>query len=265
MLRSRMFWLAAVLLTTLASPSFAGVDAPQWDKVNNGFFSGKQLEDGPFIHITAPKRAASGAQVPFAFSIDYPSTRDDYIKNVTLVVPENPVPLTAVFHFTPDSGKVDIATRIRLEVDDYVHVVAETSDGRYFRNAVPIKASGGCGGTVGGDASEARKTAGQMKLAAVEPIQAGKPAQARLMIRHPMYTGLQRDLMTQGFRPAYYIKNLDIRFNDKPVLQADTYIGISEDPNFKFYFVPDKSGKLTVSAEDNEGKRYQHETSVTVQ
>ncbi len=261
-------WTGLILFATVASvsvPALAGVTAPEWEKVNSSFFAGKTLEDGPFIHITAPKRAASGAQVPFEFSIDYPSTKDDYIKNVTLVVPENPVPLTAVFHFSPDSGKIDVATRIRLEIDDYVHVVAETSDGRYFRNAVPIKAAGGCGGTVGGDASEARKTAGQMKLAAIEPVVAGKPAQARLMIRHPMYTGLQRDLMTQGFRPAYFIKNIDIRFNDKPVLQADTYIGISEDPNLKFYFVPDKSGKLTVKAEDNEGKQFQHETNVTVQ
>ncbi|WP_202947740.1 quinoprotein dehydrogenase-associated SoxYZ-like carrier [Advenella kashmirensis] len=199
MLRKSVLLISSVMIISLSSPSLAGVDAPAWDKVNSSFFSGKTLEDGPFIHIDAPKRAASGAQVPFAFSIDYPATKDDYIKSVTLVVPENPVPLTAVFHFTPDSGKVDIATRIRLEVDDYVHVVAETSDGRYFRNAVPVKASGGCGGTVGGDVNAAKKTAGQMKLAAVDPVHAGKPAQGRLMIRHPMNTGLQRDLMTQAF------------------------------------------------------------------
>ncbi len=265
MLRKSVMLISSAMIITLSSPVLAGVDAPEWDKVNSSFFAGKKLEEGPFIHIDAPKRAASGAQVPFAFSIDYPSTKDDYIKNVTVVVPENPVPLTAVFHFTPDSGKVDIATRIRLEVDDYVHVVAETSDGRYFRNAVPVKASGGCGGTVGGDADAARKTAGQMKLAAVDPVLAGKPVQGRLMIRHPMNTGLQRDLMSQGFRPAYFINKIDVRFNDKPVMQADTYIGISEDPNFRFYFVPDKSGKLTVSAEDNEGKRFSHETEVTVQ
>lgn len=265
MLRKSIMLISSGMIISLSSPSLAGVDAPAWDKVNSSFFSGKKLEDGPFIHIAAPKRAASGAQVPFAFSIDYPATKDDYIKSVTLVVPENPVQLTAVFHFTPESGKVDIATRIRLEVDDYVHVVAETSDGRYFRNAVPVKASGGCGGTVGGDADAARKTAGQMKLAAVDTVHAGKPAQGRLMIRHPMNTGLQRDLMSQGFRPAYFIKKIDIRYNDKPVMQADTYIGISEDPNFRFFFVPDKSGKLTVSAEDNEGKRFRHETDVTVQ
>ncbi len=262
--------LRSIIMTTaitfaVSGPLHAGVQSPQWEKVNASFFAGKKLEDGAFIRLEAPKRAASGAQVPFVFAIDYPSTPQSYIKTVTLLVPENPVPLTAVFHFTPQSGKVSLSTRIRLEVDDYVHVVAQTSDGRYFRNAVPIRASGGCGGAVGGDANAARQTAGQMKLAVAEPVHAGQPALARLMIRHPMYTGLQRDLQTQGFRPAYYIKKIDIRFNDKPVMQADTYIGIAEDPNLKFNFVPDQSGRLSVSIEDNEGKRYQHETSVTVQ
>jgi hypothetical protein len=44
-----------------------------------------------------------------------------------------------------------------------------------------------------------------------------------------MYTGLQRDMETHGFRPALFINKIDVTYNGKPVMTADTNIGISEE------------------------------------
>lgn len=252
--------LLAMLISAVAH---AEPSDKYWDNLQKSFFPGKTIEAGPFIHITAPHRAESGAQVPFAFDIDYPMTPEKYVKNVSIIVDGNPVPLTAIFHFNPNSGKAAISTRIRLEVDAYVHVVAETSDGKYYMNATTIRASGGCGGTVSGDREEAKKGAGKMKLA-VKPVKAGEIAEARLLIKHPMFTGLQRDLVSMGYWPAFFVNKIEATFNGEPVMLADTFIGISEDPNIRFNFVPQQSGKLVVTIEDNEGGKFQQETDVEV-
>lgn len=259
-LTKTMLVLMAMLFATVAQ---AEPSDQYWPNLQKSFFPGKTIEAGDFINITAPHRAESGAQVPFAFDIDHPMTPDNYIKNVSIIVDGNPVPLTAVFHFNPNSGKAAINTRIRLEVDAYVHVVAETSDGKYYMNATTIRASGGCGGTISGDREEAKKGAGKMKLA-VKPVQAGEVAEARLLIKHPMFTGLQRDLVSQGYWPAFFIDKIEATFNGETVMSADTFIGISEDPNIRFNFVPQQSGKLVVTIRDNEGGEFRHEADVQV-
>lgn len=240
---------SACLPATAQTPDDAG-----WAALQQAHFSGKTLESAPFIRLTAPARAASGDQVPFAFSIDHPMTAQRYIKSVTLFVDENPVPLTAVFHFTPESGKAEIATRIRFESDSPVHVVAEANDGRLYVNEVSVKASGGCGGPA--PAEDKVADAGKMKVALDGPFRRAGVNQARLLIRHPMYTGLQRDLATNGFRPAFFIDKIDVTYNGKPVLVADTNIGISENPSIQFGFYADKPGTLQVVLHDNRGATF---------
>lgn len=233
-----------------------------WPALQQAWFSGKTLEPAPFIHLSAPTRAASGDQVPFAFSIDHPMTPARYIKSVSVFVDGNPVPLTAAFHFTPQSGKAEIATRIRLESDSPVHVVAEASDGRLYVNSVIVKASGGCSGPAVGEDAAARAGAGKMKLALEGPYKSGELNRATLLVRHPMNTGMQRDLATHGFRPAYFIDKVSVTYNGKPVLTADTAIGISENPSLRFGFVADKPGALQILVHDNEGGSFRQTLDV---
>jgi len=251
-------------LAFLACPLGASaqeVDA-SWTALQKSYFVGKKLESAPFIHLTAPTRAASGEQVPFAFSIDHPMTAKQYIKTVTLFVDGNPVPLTAVFHFTPESGKAEISTRIRFDSDSPVHVVAESNDGRFYVNTVAVKASGGCGGPAPAEDAAAMAAAGKMKLALDGPFKPGDVNKARLLIKHPMYTGLQRDLVTHGFRPAFFIDKVDVTYNGKPVMTADTNIGISENPSIQFGFVADKPGALQVVLHDNKGETFRQSMDI---
>jgi sulfur-oxidizing protein SoxY len=77
-----------------------------------------------------------------------------------------------------------------------------------------------------------------------------------------MRTGLQRELVSQGFVPAFYIKKAEFSYNGKPVLTIDVGVGTAEDPYFKFNFVPDAAGKLEVTATDNEGKAFVQQVDV---
>ena len=250
---------SGLVLSPLAS---AEVTDQKWQAMHRDFFPGKTLQKADFIKITAPRRAESGAQVPFAFAVDYPLTTGQFVKAVSVIVDENPVPLAAVFHFNPNGGKAEIATRIRLETDSLVHVVVETSDGQWYVNAAPVRASGGCGGTLDGDEKEARQGAGKMRLALDSEAADGELRYARLQIKHPMFTGLQRDLVSQGFRPAYYVDKIVVQYNGVTVFQADTYIGISEDPNIRFPFIAKGDGTLTVTVHDNEDNEFHHSLAV---
>lgn len=258
----RFFGLA--ILAWAASPPWALAQAADanWEALQQTYFPGKRLETAALVRLSAPSRAPSGEQVPFAFSIDHPMLEKRYIKSVTVIVDGNPVPLTAVFHFTPDSGKAEIATRIRFEIDSPVHVVAEASDGRFYVNSTVVKASGGCGGPAAGDNAAAMAAAGKMKMALDGPFTPGGVNKARLLIKHPMYTGLQRDLATNGFRPAFFVDKIEVSYNGKPVMRADTYIGISEDPSIQFSFLARAPGALQVSIRDNEGRRFRQTLDV---
>lgn len=264
LLMSLLMSLAMSPLVAAQAPAQAAAQPAdtQWPALQQAYFPGKTLEPAPFIHLTAPTRAPSGDQVPFAFSIDHPMQENRFIKSVRVFVDGNPVPLTAAFHFTPHSGKAAIATRIRLESDSPVHVVAEASDGRLYVNTVHVKASGGCSGPATGDDAAARASAGKIKLALDGPYKAGALNQATLLVRHPMNTGLQRDPFTHGFRPAYFIDKVAVTYNGKPVLTADTAIGVSENPSIRFGFVADRPGTLQVLVHDNEGASYRQSMQV---
>jgi predicted secreted protein len=100
--------LTALALSACPLAASAQSVPDPWPALQQSYFPGKKLEPAPFIHVTAPARAASGEQVPFAFSIDHPMTAASYIKSVTVLVDANPVPVTAVFHFKPESGKAEM-------------------------------------------------------------------------------------------------------------------------------------------------------------
>ena len=246
------------LMVSMMSPTSALAETEdKWSVLKEAFFPGKAIEqNAEIIKLVAPKRAESGAQVPLSFSIDHPMTADNYVKSVYVLVGVNPVPLVGIFHFTPMSGKAEIATRIRLERDSYIHVIAETNDGKWYMNAVPVRAAGGCGGTVEGDEKEIRAGAGKIKLSVNEPIRMGTINQGKLLIKHPMYTGLQRDLVSQGFRQAFFINKAVIKYRGQIVLDADLAIGMSEDPNIQFDFIAGEPGQFEVQIQDNEGNTF---------
>jgi sulfur-oxidizing protein SoxY len=233
-----------------------------WPVVKEAFFAGKSIEPVDFIKLEGPKRAESGAQVPITLTIDKPLNAADAIKKVYLIVDANPIPLAATYYFTPQNGKAQIATRIRMETDSYIHAVGETADGKLYMTALAIRAAGGCGGPVDGDESAIRAASGKIKLNVEQPVKFGEPNPATILIKHPMFTGLQRDLVSGGYRPAFYMHKVELSYNGKPVMQVDFGVGTAEDPYMRFFYQPDGPGTLEVKATDNEGKEFTHQIDV---
>lgn len=233
-----------------------------WPLMQQSIFAGKTIADAPFIKLEGPRRAESGAQVPITLTIDKPLNADDAIKKVYLIVDANPIPLAAVYHFTPLNGKAQISTRIRMEMDSYIHAVGETADGKLYMSAIVIRAAGGCGGMVDGDDAAIRAASGKIKLNVDDPVKFGEANSATFLIKHPMFTGLQRDLASGGYKPAFYIQKVAFTYNSKPVMQVDFGVAVAEDPYLRFYYQPDSAGMLEVKADDNEGKSFTHQVEV---
>lgn len=262
--RSYKKFVLLTLITVMSSPMWARAEVEdKWDVLKEAFFAGKTVEKAQeLIRLEAPRRAESGAQVPLMFSIEQPLTADHYFKNVYVLVGVNPVPLVGIFHFSAASGKAEISTRIRLERDSYIHVVAEDTDGKLYMNAVPVRAAGGCGGMIEGDEKAILAEVGKMKLSVNTPLRPSEINQGKLLIKHPMYTGFQRDLVSQGYRPAFFANKAIVKYRGETVLDADLAIGMSEDPHIQFNFIADAPGEMEVEIRDNQGGTFKKSMQV---
>jgi len=254
--------IGAGLFPMITGSALAEPDAKIWPVVKEAFFAQRDIQEVDFLKIEAPRRAESGAQVPISYSIDNAAAKGVVIKKLYAIVDANPIPLTATYHLTDMLGNFQMSTRVRFETDSFVHIVGETADGKLYMATREIRAAGGCGGTVDGDDAAIRAAAGKIKLKVEEPVKVGNATPTIFNIRHPMRTGLQRDLVSQGYVPAFYINKASFTYNGKPVLTIDVGVGTSEDPYFKFNFVPDAAGKLEVNATDNEGKAFVQQVDV---
>ena len=81
------------------------------------------------VSLDAPVRAEDAAIVPIAIKTRFPQTPERYIDKIYLIIDNNPSPISAIFKFTPHSGRADIETRVRIDEYTHVRAIAETNDG----------------------------------------------------------------------------------------------------------------------------------------
>lgn len=242
----------AALLLLLPAMAWAEGDDITWETtLKSHFFAGKSIEESDaVIGLEVPYRAEDPAIVPIKVSSKIAQTKDRYIKKVWVLVDKNPFPFVGEFDFFPESGKADLAMRIRVNTYSNIRAIAETNDGKLTMTKKFVKASGGCSAPIGADLDEAMKRLGKVKFRLDDGLQLGQPNQAQLMISHPNLTGMQMDQMTRFIRKSHFIDQLKVTFNGKPVMNAKIDIAISADPNFRFYFVPDQPGELKAEFTD---------------
>ncbi len=230
----------------------AAKDEEQWNNVlKNQYFSGETIQESKdIIEIDAPYRAEDPALVPVKIISKIKQTKDKYIKKITVFVDKNPFPLVGEFEFTPETGKADLAMRVRVNSYSYIRAIAEMNDGKLYMSKKFVKASGGCSAPIGADLDAAMKRLGKVKFRLHKDRRAGEPILTQLLISHPNITGMQMDQVTRFVKRSNFVNQLKVTFNNKPVLTAKIDIAISADPNFRFYFVPTKKGELKVEFSD---------------
>jgi sulfur-oxidizing protein SoxY len=257
---TRRGFAACALLVCLLAPATAQLksgDDPEaseiWKKVRASLFEARPITwpADDVLLLEAPARAEDAAIVPVSIRTRFPQSAQRYVDKLWLVIDNNPSPISAIFSFTPQSGRADIETRVR--VDEYTHVraIAETNDGKLYMTTRFVKASGGCSAPPSKDPQAALATLGRMKFRVEGEVDRGKPVLAQLMISHPNNSGLAMDQSTRQYTPSHFVRKIDVSYAGRPVMSADVDFSISENPNFRFYFVPQGAGELKAEVVDS--------------
>jgi sulfur-oxidizing protein SoxY len=179
------------------------------------------------------------------------------VKSLTLVIEKNPAPVAATFYFGDAAGKDarTLSTRVRVNTYSNVRAVVETADGKLHMATKFVKASGGCSAPAGKDVDAALANLGKIRIKAFGKAGPQTPGtrEAQVMIRHPNYTGMQMDQLTREYTPARFVQELEVKRGGDLVFRMDGGISVSENPNFRFTYVPGTDDTLTVTAKDTDG------------
>ena len=225
--------------------------------LQHAYFENRPItQSDDVIVLDAPIRAEDAAIVPISITAQIPQTNERYIKTIHLFIDRNPGPLVGTFHFTPKSGRADLAFRVRVNAYSPIRAIAETSDGELFMSRRFIKATGGCSAPAASDLDAAMARLGKIKLKTNSVAQLARPTAAQLMISHPNLSGLQMNQATHLYAPAHFVRHVKVSFDGEEVFSAETGFGISENPSFKFFFVPESEGQLTAEVTDTKDLQF---------
>ena len=116
----------AVAITVSPLPAFAAQE--DVERARQELFGNRPVQEGR-VHVKLPPIAENGFSVALDVSVDSPMTEDDYVKQIVILSPRNPLPVIGQFYFTPQSGRAAVSTRIRMSGTQAIQAVAEMSDG----------------------------------------------------------------------------------------------------------------------------------------
>lgn len=275
--RILMSMIAVPLLAALASPVMAEdklqitrpkdvkSDVDLWATfLRDAYFKDVNLiEDKTVVDMKTPYRAEDAAVTPVSITAQFDQSPERYIEKLYVIVDNNPQPLVGTFEFTPDTGKADIALRVRIDRYTNIRAVAVLNNGEHHMVTNYVKASGGCSDPFGGDIYDALKHAGKMKFKTVGEVLADSTQLGQFAVSHPNFTGMSINQRTGNIVPPHYINRVTLTYNGKLVMKANTGISISQDPSIRFYFKPEAGGKLRADVEDSKGAKWTEEFDVT--
>ena len=215
------------------------------------------INDGSKImELTSPYRALDAAIVPITISFKIDQDEDEYIRDLTLIVDENPSPLVSRFKFTKKSGNASLTTRVRIDKYTYVRAIAETNKNNKFMVANFVKAAGGCSAPSLGDMDAIMARLGKMKMKFIKTNGKNELNVAQFVVSHPNFSGLQFNQLTRAEIPAHFVNYLKVEQDNQIIFEAIPDISLSEDPSFIFNYT-NSGGPLNVYLEDSEGQKFE--------
>lgn len=256
------------LVILLAGACWSGVggralaeDDP-WADIRQSVFKDRVIVDGsPNVQIFAPNQADNAALVPI--SVRIPANVTAKTKSLTLVIDRNPMPVAATFAFgegfrsAPDVGERMLGTRVRVDAFSRVRAILELTDGTLYMASKFVIGSGGCSAPVSSDADAALANLGKTKLTVNgDEAHSSQWREARLMIKHPNFTGMQMDKKSGDYTPARYVDSIEVKQGNSLLMRMEGGISLSEDPNIRFTFGTSSSDDLEFRASDTAGAKF---------
>ncbi len=232
--------LAAMIV---AGPATAQNPAPRaWDGIRDELYGGRPiLGAGDAIVLDAPYRTDNDIRTVIGADLSAPTGTG--IVRVTLVLDNNPMPVSAVIDLATPQQSFAFDATMRINGPTPLRVVAEMADGRLLTAEAFVKTSGlgACAAPPGTDPELALATLGRMQLeldAAAPSLaqtlaSAGLPAaDARLSVEisHPSHSGMQMDQISLLYIPMRYLQTVEVDLDGSPFASITGSISLSENP-----------------------------------
>ncbi|HEY0178322.1 MAG TPA: quinoprotein dehydrogenase-associated SoxYZ-like carrier [Dokdonella sp.] len=239
----------AVLAALAAAPAFALGEAPSpsagaWAFLHAQLYGDREIGevDETFMRIEAPANTPDPTATPLA--IRFGKRAAGTIKQLRLIIDNNPSPLAATMDLKPGAPIDEIDLRVRIDRFTSVRAIAETTDGRLEMRSVWVNASGGCSAppSPAADAGDV----GDIRFHATPDRTA-----LQLSIRHPNNSGFQIDPRSGDPIPPHYISHVRVSAGGQVLLDADTGISLSENPTLRLASATPLATPVRVDALDS--------------
>ena len=231
-------------------PSATHTDSsPEWENLRAKLFAQRPIDTGSGkVQLIVPLRAAYGASVPVKIVSHLPQTEALYVKRLTLLVDKNPSPVAAVIDLTTEVGQADFETRIRVDEYSHIRIVSELSNGELHMDSRYVKVSGGCSAPPNRDQLH---NLGKTVFKLPAEVKLNEPTVADVQVVHPNDTGFELNNITVMFIPPHFVRSLKVSYGERKLFDAELDFSISENPTFRFNFVPHGAGELRAEVEDS--------------
>ena len=228
--------------------------SPEWENLRQRLFASRRIEtDSGKVQLIVPLRAAYGASVPVKIVSKLPQTAELYVRKMYVLVDKNPSPVAAVLDLTPELGQADFETRLRVDEYSHVRVVSELSDGSLHMDSRYVKTSGGCSAPPNRDALH---LIGRTVFKLPEPVKMNAVTTADVTVLHPNDTGFELNNQTVMFIPPHFVRSIKVSYDQRKLFDAELDFSVSENPTFRFNFVPHARGELSAEVEDSKDGRF---------
>jgi sulfur-oxidizing protein SoxY len=264
--RAALQALGGVVLGALGAPALAAIgglpsaghadSSPEWERLRERLFGARPIEANPnasAVQLIVPLRAAYGASVPVKIVSKLPQTQALYVRKLYVLVDKNPSPVAAVLDLTLEVGQADFETRLRVDEYSHVRVVSELSNGQLHMDSRYVKTSGGCSAPPNRDAlhligKTVFKLPGALKL--------DEPNSADVTVLHPNDTGFELNQVTVMYIPPHFVRTIKVSFAQRKVFDAELDFSVSENPTWRFNFVPHGRGELRAEVTDSKDAQF---------
>ncbi|WP_208999194.1 quinoprotein dehydrogenase-associated SoxYZ-like carrier [Roseibium sediminis] len=262
--RSMMFIFAGLLgASGFFLPNGGQAAESSWPDLRSELYGQQYIgASQKVVSIDAPYRTENDARTKI--SVDVRAPEGQQLKRVSLILDENPMPVSAQFEFVEPVPAFSFASTMRINGPTGVHAVAEMENGQLFMAEGFVKTSGlgACSAPPGTDPEEALATLGQMemtlrRLVDVKTLQhsaeaSGSDTEIDVDISHPSHSGMQMDQISLLYIPARYVDTLDIELNGAPYAKVTGSISLSENPTISFA-VPGTTRRAKARLQDTDG------------
>ena len=258
--------LAGVALGTLGAPALAAVgglpsaghadSSPEWERLREHLFATRPIEAGAgtsAVQLVVPLRAAYGASVPVKIVSKLAQKQDLYVRKLYVLVDKNPSPVAAVLDLTPEVGQADFETRLRVDEYSHVRVVSELSNGQLHMDSRYVKTSGGCSAPPNRDALH---LIGKTVIKLPGTLKLDEPNSADVTVIHPNDTGFELNQVTVMYIPPHFVRTIKVSFAQRKVFDAELDFSVSENPTWRFNFVPHGRGELRAEVTDSKDGQF---------